>query len=431
MEIDNPYIQYMYSYPHKTAYEFLNGVDLKAFLPELAGGENSLYFHIPFCQYKCGYCNLFSVAGASFQWMEEYVDAMQRQAQQLSEVLPEGVEFRDITLGGGTPLFLPEELLERVFSIARKYFDFSTEHPPILVETSPNQTTKKKLSLLKRHGATRISIGVQSFQEEELATLHRLHTARDAKQAIQWIQETGFDCVNLDLIYGIPGQTMESLKDSLRQAVAFSPEELFVYPLYVKPGTELYRQGMKTSKEAFSMYQYVRQALEDWGYEPRSMRRFIKKDRAVEVVSSCGFENTLALGCGGRSYIGNLHFCTPYTVKPSHCQKRIEEYINQKDYMQVRYGVVLSPEERRRRFVIKNVLFAGGVDLEEYRERFERVLWQDYPVLKEWVEEGYALLSGQRLVLSEKGFACSDALGPQLISTEVRQRMQAWREKDE
>lgn len=106
MYVENPYIQYMYSYPHKTAYAPLQNIDLRDYFPKLAGRENSLYFHIPFCQYKCGYCNLFSVAGqseqsaVSHQTMSDYIDAMERQSAQLSAALPEGITFVDLTFGG-------------------------------------------------------------------------------------------------------------------------------------------------------------------------------------------------------------------------------------------------------------------------------------------------------------------------------------------
>ena len=91
MQIKNPYIQYMYSYPHKTAYRTLENVNVKAYLNRLIGEKNSLYFHVPFCQYKCGYCNLFSLAGQSEQMMLDYVDAMERHAKQISQVLPSGI----------------------------------------------------------------------------------------------------------------------------------------------------------------------------------------------------------------------------------------------------------------------------------------------------------------------------------------------------
>ena len=141
--MNDPYVQYMYSYPHKLAYEKLCGIDLRQEANALLRGENSLYFHIPFCQYKCGYCNLFSLAGKSERQMEAYVDAMQRHAEQLSGILPKDAVFSDFTLGGGTPLILPEHLLRRVFSIARDFFGIEPKKQAVVAETSRTRRRKK------------------------------------------------------------------------------------------------------------------------------------------------------------------------------------------------------------------------------------------------------------------------------------------------
>lgn len=450
MQSNYPYIQYMYSYPHKTAYETLRDVDLKTYLKELLGKENSLYFHIPFCQYKCGYCNLFSVAGQQESIMTAYVDALERQATQLAQAIPENAVFNDLTLGGGTPLLLPEHLLRRVFQIAKTYFKFAAfseeetkvvslenEKIPIIVETSPNQTTKEKLAILKEMGVTRVSIGVQSFQQEELERLHRFHKVETAKKALHLLKEANFSCVNVDLIYGIPGQTKESLLDSLKQAVAFAPEELFVYPLYVKPGTYLYQQEAELSKDTYEMYQCVREHLAKAGYEPCSMRRFVKTagkktvaEKPFEKSSLCGFGNTLSIGCGGRSYLGNLHFCTPYAVQQNHCLSIINEYIAQTDFMQVTNGFILSKEEEMRRYVIRHILFGKGICREDYRKHFKEEAEQDFSQLQDWIEKGYAVITKEAITLTKEGFGLSDYLGPQLISDDVAKRMKQWREKD-
>lgn len=417
MQENNPYVQYMYSYPHKTAYRRLENVHLKDYLPKLARGKSSLYFHIPFCQYKCGYCNLFSVAGQSEQRMEEYVDTMERQAAQLARALPEGACFTELTLGGGTPLILPPPLLSRVITLAKKYFNC----PPTAVETSPNQTTKEKLAMLKEAGVKRISIGVQSFHETELAALRRLHSADCAKKALDMIKETGFDCTNIDLIYGIPGQTQKSLADSLKQALAFSPEELFVYPLYVKPDTCLYQHGVKQSDDALPMYRYVRDILRDMGYYPHSMRRFSKKKVSE---SPCGFGRTISIGCGGRSYIDNLHFCAPYAVKQTRCLDILSDYIQQKDFLQVTHGYLLSPDEQKRRYVIRHLLFGLGIHKGDYESHFGEDVLRSFPELCDWAGDGYVSITEGRVSLTEEGFAWSDYLGPKLISEEVRRRME-------
>lgn len=431
-QIINPYKQYMYSYPHKTAYHALEGISLERELAGLQGQKNSLYFHIPFCQYKCGYCNLFSVAGKTMRMMGEYVDAMERQSEQLSSIMPEGVEFQEVILGGGTPLILSEDLLERVFEMAVKYFGVSLPGIPVVVETSPNQTTESKLRLLKKYGVARVSIGVQSFEEEELAGLKRMHTAKSAGQALRLVKEVGFGCVNVDMIYGIPGQTKKSFLASLEKAVSYEPEELFVYPLYIKRDTGLWDAGYRQREDALELYCLGRNFLRMAGYRQDSMRRFVRQqgyseDENMErAVSLCGFGNTLSVGCGGRSYIGALHFSTPYEVRKKQCVLRLEEYIGQENYLQVKHGFLLSEEEQKRRYVIRHILFGKGILREDYKEHFGGDVVRDFPLINGWCQEGYAVQSEKYITLTENGLALSDYLGPQLISEEVRERMEKW-----
>lgn len=446
MQIENPYQQYMYSYPHKTAYGPLKDIHLRDYLDPLTRQKNSLYFHIPFCQYKCGYCNLFSVAGQSEQWMQTYVDAMEQQARQLSAILPENVEFADLTLGGGTPLILPVPLLRRVFSLAKECFQFEADTHSIVVETSPNQTTVEKLTLLKEEGVNRISIGVQSFQEAELSALRRFHSVEAAKKALAAIKKMSFDCMNIDLIYGIPGQTIDSLLHSLKQALEFEPEELFVYPLYIKPDTLLYQQGAKRAKDTLLMHQHVRNFLKAEGYQPHSMRRFVKEKNShscsgeCKTFSStkrenspaqglpealCGFGNTISIGCGGRSYVGNLHFCTPYAVKQQQCLSILTDYINRTDYLQITHGFLLSPEEQKRRYTIKHILFGRGIHRKDYRKHFGTEAQLDFPQIIEWEQSGYVTIEEDYITLTEEGFALSDYLGPQLISSDVQKKIKA------
>lgn len=421
----NPYLQYMYSYPHKTAYGPLRGVRLEQYADRLSGSENSLYFHIPFCESKCGYCNLFSVTGQSEEVMEQYVGAMERQAGQWSASFPQDVEFMDLTLGGGTPLLLPERQLERVFRIARECMGFEPAGRHIVVETSPGQTTEEKLQLLKEQHVTRVSMGVQSFHGDELEAIRRSHSVEQVERALECIQKVGFPCVNLDLIYGIPGQTASSLWQSLERALAYEPEELFVYPLYIKKDTYLYNKGVRRPSRTYEMYVQLRAYLRERGYRPYSMRRFVKETVAdiSGGVSSCGFGNTVSIGCGARSYIGNLHFCTPYSVRQSQCRELLWKYISEEDYREIRHGYILTDDEQKRRFIIKNILFGGGLSLAEYETAFSGEAEKEFPILLEWVRQDYARKQEGRIVLTEQGFCLSDYLGPMLISDEVREKM--------
>jgi len=372
MQEEYPYIQYMYSYPHKTAYRPLKAIVLEDYIERLYHADNSLYFHIPFCQYKCGYCNLFSVAEQSSSTgkkeetlMEQYIEAMERHAQQLAELLytrfsKADICFSDLTVGGGTPMLLPPNLLRRLFKIADMYF-FSGERDKkeVIVETSPNQTTQEKLEILKAYGTTRVSIGIQSFNEKELSALQRFHSPETAKRALVLLKNMQFHTVNVDFIYGIPGQTKQSLLDSLKRAADYEPEEFFVYPLYVKKGTWLYDHEVRRSKQAVELYHAAVEYLVGRGYRQLSMRRFVRK-RETEgepACISCGFGNTLSVGCGGRSYLGKLHFCTPYAISQKGCGRILQKYLSKENFLTVDNGILLSEDEQKRRYVMKHLFF--------------------------------------------------------------------------
>lgn len=486
----NPYIQYMYSYPHKTAYRPLTGIRLADCADSLSGPGCGLYLHIPFCQTKCGYCNLFSVTGAGAEEMERYLDAVERQLSQYRRILePAGTRFSDFTIGGGTPLLLTARQLERVLAMTESYLHFD-ENRSTVIETAPNQTDREKLQLLKSRGITRVSMGIQSFCDRELETLRRGHSGKKALEALELLLSFGFDCVNADFIYGIPGQTVQSLLESLERAVSLGPQEIFLYPLYVKHGAGLEKElrgGMVLEPEkAFEQYREAGSFLKSEGFRQDSMRRFVRrksegsrqgsiaqvvrgksaasqqasmeqiirgKSEHLRPFSECGFGTSLALGCGGRSYVGNLHFCTPYAITRRDCLRELHAYENTQDFTLVTHGIVLSREEQKRRYVIRHLLIRPGLDIGRYREHFGTEILEDFPLLSEWIGEGYivwqcisdevGIRCGSRLrdaccdpaqrksksgwlVLTDDGLGLSDYLGPQLISREISEKMAEW-----
>ncbi len=430
LSVENPYVQYMYSYPHKTAYRPLKGISLGEYAPLLKGSGHGLYLHIPFCQTKCGYCNLFSVTGQGRESVDRYLEAVKRQCGQYEELLaPHNTEFSALTIGGGTPLYLTEAQLERMFDLLETHFHFSGERE-FVIETAPAQTTEEKLALLKKAGVTRISMGIQSFSDKELLSLRRQHGAQRAREALRLLKSFDFPCVNLDFIYGIPGQSGESLLQSLQEAVSYEPDEIFLYPLYIKQGVGLKREGMIPDwKGALKQYQLASHFLKEKGFRQDSMRRFVRSCERRKF-SECGFGTSLALGCGGRSYLGRLHFCSPYGVGQKECLAWIEEYERCGDHTEITHGILLSSEEIKRRFVIRHLLIRPGLPLEAYRRRFGSDVMEDFPLLQSWTDDGYVRKNRAEayLTLTEKGLALSDYLGPQLISPQIRKAMKEWEE---
>ncbi len=427
----NPYVQYMYSYPHKTAYRPLPSLPLKDYFWRLAGPGHGLYLHVPFCQTKCGYCNLFSVTGQSAEVMDKYLLAVERQVEQYVSILPDSCSFSSLTIGGGTPLLLSESQMDRVFEMLKKSPHFQGIQE-MVIETAPNQTSREKLRRLKQAGVTRVSMGIQSFSDAELKTLIRQHSAQKARKALELLMEEEFACVNIDFIYGIPGQTKDSLLCSLKEALEFSPDEIFLYPLYVKHGAGLEKQiqcGLVLEpQKAYEQYREASAFLRSSGFRQDSMRRFVRvKDEkgTLREFSDCGFGTSLALGCGGRSYLGNLHFCTPYAITPKDSLFQLQQFIAAEDYTKVNHGILLSEDEIKRRYLIRHLLIYPGLNEEEYHRRFQSRADVDFPFLGEWIDKGW-LVRDSFLALSEMGLGLSDYLGPQMISRQIRQRMGAW-----
>ena len=411
------YVSYMYSYPHKTAYRTLTPpVSLSPYLERLEGREASLYFHIPFCAHKCGYCNLFSQQCCDAERISLYLHTMRRQGEQLS-VAAQALKFTSFAVGGGTPLILDEGQLEELFCLA-ELFGVHPSRVFTSVETSPEYTQKSVLRQLRARGVERLSMGVQSFNETELKKLKRRPGLGTVVGALENIVEAGFPQFNLDLIYGIEGQTVESFMRSLNTALTYRPNELFIYPLYVRPGTRI--DVRSTDDIGYAIYKSARELLVGQGFVQTSMRRFVRRE-TTETEFSCGDEVMLSCGAGGRSYLGNLHYATPYAVRQQAIADEIDHYIRTTDFMTAANGFLLSTEEMQIRFIIKNLMYYRGVDLAEYETRFGEK--PDRNLFREFTDRGWIEETGRIVRLTEEGMAYSDYIGQAFISPVVRKLM--------
>lgn len=423
------YKQYMYSYPHKEAYRAIEAETVKDYLKQVQG--NSLYVHIPFCESKCGYCNLFSKVPAGNE-IDEYLGAVSRQIKEYAgymdmhqSELPQTAQkqgvFKEVILGGGTPLILNEKQLERLFGTLEDTFGIDYQKAFVGIETSPHQTNKEKMLYIKEKGINRVSIGVQSFHDEELKALKRKHLSKDVHEALTNLKNINFEHLNIDLIYGVPGQTIESLKVSLEQALVYAPDEVFIYPLYIRKHTGLYGTNGVEETLKQEMYRYLATYLKSVGYKQTSMRRFV---RHAEESYSCGFEEMIAFGCGGRSYIGNLHFCEPYSAKAINCTQTIKTFNQKESFLEGLTGYILNEDEQKRRFVIKNLMYYKGINLKEYNQLWHSELAKDFPVITELMAKKWVVEAAGFMRLTEEGLGLSDYIGPLFMSDEVVEKMQ-------
>jgi oxygen-independent coproporphyrinogen-3 oxidase len=431
------YAGYAYAYPHKTAYRALNPrISLRDAWVAERRDALSLYLHTPFCEMRCGFCNLFTTANSPPGFAQDYLAALRRQAARTREALGPAT-FARLAVGGGTPTYLDEASLESLFEVAEQTFGVDPQIIPVSVETSPLTAEIGKLRLLRDRGVDRISIGVQSFVEAEVKAVGRSQKTAVVEQALDRIRGVGFATLNIDLIYGLPGQTIGSWLESLRAALRFDPEELYLYPLYVRPLTGLGRRGQKSEDDLrLACYRAGRELLLKSGYRQVSMRMFQRAQAptAPGPAYCCQNDGMVGLGCGARSYTRALHYSGEYAVGATGVREILAAYfakasnlVNTDDAFDfVDYGFRLDGAEQRRRFVIQSLLQVEGLDFAAYRARFGSEAIDDLPVLARLEDRGMATRDGARLRLTEMGLEMSDIIGPALYSTRVRGLMKSY-----
>lgn len=421
------YQSYVYAYPHKTAYR---PIDPPRPLGALWAGERRhalfLYLHIPFCEQRCGFCNLFTRPVPEAEFVTAYLDTLERQARVVRRALDEGGPFAiaRAAIGGGTPTLLDAAQLERVVAILPQY---GANGAPMSVETSPETALPDRLAVVVGAGADRISMGVQSFVDAECKAVNRPQRAADVHRALAAIRDAGPATLNVDLMYGLPGQTADSWQYSLDQALAYLPEELYLYPLYVRPLTTLGRRGAEAGDRArVALYDQARDVLRVAGYHQVSLRMF-RRPSAVSPgpVYCCQDDGMIGLGCGARSYTREVHYSTEWAVGARGVRGILERWVQRDDaaFAVADYGFVLDAGEQRRRWLILSLLAEDGLDRAAYRARFGGDALADFPELAALAPRGLADETPARLRLTADGLGRADALGPWLYSPEVHRRM--------
>jgi oxygen-independent coproporphyrinogen-3 oxidase len=428
----SPYRGYVYSYPHKTAHRPLDPPrPLRWVWAEEPKEALFGYVHVPFCELRCGFCNLFTTTDARGAQVTAYLDALERQMGAVAEGLGGG-RFARVAVGGGTPTYLGPAELERLFGMMQSILQMGPAGRAASVETSPATATPERLAVLRAHGVHRVSIGVQSFFGDETDALQRPQRPEEVQAALQTIRDASVPCLNIDLMYGAAGQTAARWRASLDAALAWAPEELYLYPLYVRPLTGLGRRGWSWDDQRLDAYRRGRDHLLAAGYRQVSMRMFRRADAPEPDAPAyrCDVDGMVGLGCGARSYTRQLHYAWPYAVARAAVRALIADY-SARDaaaFGLAHHGIALDDEERLRRHVLLHLLQAEGLDRAAARARLGQDVLQLLPALAGLAERGLMVVDDARLTLSAAGLERSDAIGPWLFSDAVRAKMEgfAW-----
>lgn len=338
----------------------------------------SLYVHIPFCKSRCSYCDFVSFPKEEMEY-DQYVDALIKELGFKKEQYE--MSFLDtVYIGGGTPTVLPLSSLEKLLSSINENFLFNSNYE-FTMEGNPESLTMEKLLLMKQYGVNRISLGVQSFNKDILGFLGRIHGEKQVIDGVQMAREAGINNINLDLIYGIPGESFESWKNTLGKAVSLDPEHISCYQLKIEEGTPLHEKltgnliNQFPDDEGEKIYLWNLAFLEEKGYKNYEFSNYAGDQHySKHNLTYWKYLPYAAAGFGGIGFYGNYR---------SEFFGSLKDYVETAEFSQNSFcREELREEQLISEYIIMNLRKNDGFSLKDFEERFNVSFLKIYS--KQW-----------------------------------------------
>lgn len=270
-----------------------------------------LYIHIPFCLKKCSYCGFLSFAGKE-QMMDQYVEALIKEMEHYKGRLEDQFQVDSVFLGGGTPTLLKASHVERLLEEVSDWLTLGCE---ITMEGNPKTFDEEKLTAFRKAGVNRLSIGCQSLDDQVLKNIGRVHTRQDFLDSFKMARTAGFDNINMDLMFALPGQSMEVWEENLREAIELEPEHISFYSLQIEEGTPFYNQykedklKVPSDEEERRMHHRAMDILKKAGYLHYEISNCGKAGKECRHnLKYWNMDDYLGLGLGASSFVDQVRF---------------------------------------------------------------------------------------------------------------------------
>lgn len=361
-----------------------------------------LYVHIPFCAAKCSYCDFYSLAHREDK-MDDYCAAL---TAHLREVAPrmEGQQVDTVYFGGGTPSYLGPKRLAALLKTIRKSYDLTAD-AEITLEANPDSAGDvKALKMLRKAGFNRLSLGAQAMDDDMLRAIGRIHTAAQVQEAVSAARAAGFQNISMDLIYGLPGQTMEHWQQTLEDAIALGTDHISAYGLKVEEGTPLWQRrdsaDLPDDEAQADMYLWAVEALGLAGYQQYEISNFARPGRESRhnlrywrMAPYAGF------GPGAHSDFGNVRFAY---------ERDLDGYLAGEMRLSEREEIL--PRERCMEYIMLSLRTAEGISRTTVERTYRKPFAQAEAVFRELAEHGLAAPTESGWRLTPRGFLVSNAI---------------------
>ena len=362
----------------------------------------AVYVHIPYCARKCQYCDFVSYENR-LDTCQHYSTRVCEEIAQYKTLLSD-YQICSVFFGGGTPSFVPEEIIGSILQTLQCQIALSKD-AEITLECNPNSITPQKLQAYRAFGVNRLSIGIQSLSEMELSILGRLHSSKQALESLQLAADAGFFNISADLMFGIPGQTLASLADTIQLCTSFPIQHISLYSLILEEGTPLHckvQQGIVTpvSEETDrAMYHSAVHQLKDLGFAQYEVSNFARESqyRCRHNLTYWKLGEYIGLGCAAHSCFQNIRYCNPSSLT---------EYLKGADINKaINNGQFLTDTDHLEEAIMLGLRLNEGIDLRDFQAKYSlNLLEAAASAIVPLKQAGMISIENNHLFATEKGF---------------------------
>ena len=389
--------------------------------------ELGIYIHIPYCKQKCYYCDFISYTNSSL--VEKYVKAL---IQELEKYDLNTFNVTTIYIGGGTPSYIKSEYIVKILNFIKQKLLKSNnqtkfEDIEITLEANPGTVDRKKLEDYRNCGINRLSIGLQTTNNVLLKKIGRIHTYEEFLETYKLATNIGFENINVDLMLGLPNQTINDLKNSLNDIIKLNPNHISVYSLIIEEGTKINDMLAKgelelpNEKIERQMYWYVKDKLELNGYNHYEISNFAKKGQESRHNINCWKQKEyIGIGVAGHSYLDGIRY--------SNCLK-VEDYIENMDNLKnplieiknteskiYEIEEIQSLEDKKKEFMLLGLRVIDGVCISEFKEKYvDNPIFVYRKELERLVNENLIVIDGNNIRLTNKGLDFANLVWEEFI----------------
>ncbi|MGV1060663.1 radical SAM family heme chaperone HemW [Clostridium perfringens] len=367
----------------------------------------SLYIHIPFCAQKCLYCDFPSFARKD-HLRKDYIEALNKEIISLREK-HNNLEINTIFIGGGTPSVLEANELECLLKeVAKLNMAKDIEYS---MECNPGNLTEEKLEVMKKYGVNRISMGLQAKQDNLLKGIGRIHNYKTFKENFLLAKKVGFNNINVDLMFGLPNQSLNEWEETLKEIISLEPAHISAYSLIIEEGTAFYnlyendKLKLPTEEEERKMYHLAKRILEENGFNQYEISNYAKEGKECRHnLAYWNMDNWIGVGSAAASYINGKRIKNISSV---------EEYINSiKDKGEAVEEIINnSKNDNMEEFMFMGLRKINGIDENEFKNRFSMNINDVYgEILNKYIGERLLIRESGRIFLSEKGIEISNVI---------------------